>query len=291
MNGEVSAIGSAFLWALSSAMLRGLTTEVPSLALNALRSVVGVLTYGVVILVDGRLGAFADLRPQNLLFLTINLGVGILLGDTIYYSSMRLVGVSRALTVSSIYPLLTTVLAGLFLGEMFGPETYVGFVLCVGGVILVARSGLGDKDSSTAIAGGRGVAFALMAAVCWSVGTVSLRQGSVDMDPYIVNFMRMGGVALAAGVWARARGEFRSIRRLSMGKVAMLVAGAIIGSVIGSVFYLSAVQTAGASKAAVLASTAPLFSVPMSLLTGERMNAKLLGGMAAAIAGVVIVVS
>ena len=291
MSGEVAAIGSAFLWALSSAMLRGLTSEVPSLALNALRSVVGVLAYGAVILGTGRLAAFGDLQAGNLLFLTTNLCVGILLGDTIYYSSMRLVGVSRALTLSSIYPLLTAVLAGLFLGETFGPGTYVGFVLCVGGVVLVARSGLGEKGSAATTAGGRGVAFALLAACCWSVGTVALRQGSVDMDPYVVNFLRMGGVTVAAGLWARARGELRSVHRLSWPMVALLVGGALIGSVVGSVLYLTAVQTAGASKAAVLASTAPLFSVPMSLLMGERLNGKLLVGMAAAVAGVVIVVS
>lgn len=118
---------------------------------------------------------------------------------------------------------------------------------------------------------------------------MSLRQGAEGMDPYIVNFLRMGGVTVAAGLWARGRGEFRSIRQLTWSKVAILVTGAIIGSVVGSVFYLTAVQTAGASKAAVLASTAPLFSVPMSLLTGERLNWKLLAGMAAAISGVVIV--
>jgi len=52
---------------------------------------------------------------------------------------MRLIGLSRALTIASIYPLLTVVLAGIFLGEVFGPETYVGFVLCVGGAASGAR--------------------------------------------------------------------------------------------------------------------------------------------------------
>lgn len=123
MSGELSAIASAFLWALSSAMLRGLTSQVPSFALNALRSVVEVVAYGAVILGTGRLTAFGDLTPNSLLFLTVNLSVGILLGDTIYYSSMRLIGLSRALTISSIYPLLTAVLAGIFLGETFRPST------------------------------------------------------------------------------------------------------------------------------------------------------------------------
>ena len=85
------------------------------------------------------------------------------------------------------------------------------------------------------------------------------------------------------------RGEFRAVRRLSWSRVAILVIGAITGSVVGSVFYLTGVQMAGASKASVLNSTAPLFSVPMSLLTGEKLNWKLLAGMAAAISGVVIV--
>ncbi|MGI6206928.1 MAG: DMT family transporter [Anaerolineae bacterium] len=289
MSGEAAAIGSAFLWALSSAMLRGLTAEVPSLALNALRSLVGMAAYAVIVTGSGKLPGFGQFGAENLLFLTVNVGVGIVLGDTAYYSSMRQIGLSRAMTIASTYPLLTAILAGLFLGESFGPATWAGFVLCVGGVILVARSGLQPAQSGGGRALARGVWLAVAASALWAVGTVSLRRGSEGMDPFLVNFLRMSGVALVAGLWARARGEFGGIRRLAPSRVALLVAGALIGSVIGTMLYLTAVQTAGASKAAVLASIAPLFSVPMSMLAGEPVNRRLVVGMAAAVAGIVIV--
>lgn len=289
MSGEAAAIGCAFFWALSSAMLRGLTVEVPSLALNALRSLVGTLVYALAVLGTGRLARFSDFGVDNLFFLGINLGIGILLGDTAYYSSMRLIGLSRALTIASTYPLLTAVLAGLFLGERFGPATWAGFVLCVTGVVLVARSSLAPAGSGGGHLPARGVTLAIAAAVVWAVGTVALRRGAVGMDPFLVNFLRLGGVTLAAGLWARARGELREVRRLSLSRAAMLVAGAVIGSVFGAMLYITAVQTAGAAKAAVLASIAPLFSVPMSMLAGERVNRELIAGMGAAVAGIVIV--
>lgn len=270
-------------------MLRGLTTEMPSLALNALRSLVGTLVYAVVVLATGRIANFGDFGADNLFFLGINLGIGILLGDTAYYSSMRLIGLSRALTIASTYPLLTAILAGLFLRERFGTATWVGFVLCVTGVVLVARSGLAPTGSGGHQLPARGLTLAIAAAVLWAVGTVALRRAAGGMDPFLVNFLRLGGVTLAAGTWAHARGELRGVRRLPLNRAALLVAGAVIGSVFGAILYITAVQTAGASKAAVLASIAPLFSVPMSMLAGERVNRKLIAGMVTAVAGIAIV--
>ncbi len=290
MSGEAAAVGCAFCWALSSSMVRGLTEHIPSLTLNSLRSLVATFFYVAIVLITGKYAGWRDFTLPKLAFLAVNLGVGIVLGDTAYYSSMRLVGLSRALTISSIYPLLTAILAGLVLGERFRALTWVGFLLCVGGVVIVARSSLQTGDVGSAARVRRGVLLAIAAAGLWAIGTVSLRAGSVGLDPFLVNGLRLGGVAAVAGTWAARRGELRAVRRLRPGQVALLIAGALVGSLLGAMLYLTAVQAAGASKAAVLASTAPLFSVPMSLLSGEAVNRRLLFGMVAAVVGVMMVV-
>lgn len=290
MSGEVAAIGCAFFWALSAAIVRGVAVETPSMLVNALRSVASAGLYIIVIVTTGRLALYQELTPRDLLFLGMNLSVGIVLGDTAYYASMRAIGLSRALTISSTYPLLTAVLAGLFLGEVFGWRTWLGFVLCVTGIIVVARSGVRTGDAARGEQMRRGVAFALAAAGAWAVGTIALRIGSLGLDPVMVNSLRISGVAVVAGAWAGARGEWRHMRRFGRRQWLPLIVSGLTGSVIGATLYLLAVQRAGAPKAAVLASLAPLFSVPMSALVGETVSRRLIVGVVVAVAGVMLVV-
>jgi DME family drug/metabolite transporter len=288
--GELAAIGSAFTWAISSAVLRRVTDSVPSLALNALRSVAGMALYAVVIAATGRYLLFTHVSRQAWLFIGLNLCIGILLGDTAYYSSMRLIGLSRSLTISSVYPLVTALLAGAFLGEHFTWRTWAGFLLCVGGVTIVARSEGRSGDPAPAARQLRGTALAIAAAFLWAIGTICLRVGSKGLDPFIVNSIRLGGVAVFAGLWAGVRGEMRCVRRFTRAQILPILLAGLIGSFAGATFYVLAVQLAGASKAAVLASIAPLVGVPMSLLAGETVNRRLVAGVVTAVIGVMLVV-
>jgi drug/metabolite transporter (DMT)-like permease len=288
--GELAAIGSAFTWAISSAILRKVADEVPSLTLNALRSAAGTGMYALAIILTGRYVLFAGVSSRGWLFIVLNLCIGMVLGDTAYYSSMRLIGLSRALTISSVYPLLTALLAGAFLGELFTWKTWAGFVLCIGGVILVARSEVRRGDPAPTRRLLRGTMMAIAAACMWAVGTICLRVGSEGLDALVVNSVRLAGVSLFAGLWARARGELACVRRFSRAQVLPILLASLIGSFGGATLYVLGVQLAGASKAAVLASVAPLVGVPMSLLAGESVNAKLLAGVVAAVVGVMLVV-
>jgi len=290
VSGEAAAIGCAVCWALSSTILRRATEDMPSILLNALRSLIATVLYLVLIVVSGQLAAYAGLTLHDLLFIGINLAFGIVIGDTAYYSAMRLIGVSRALTISSTYPLLAALLAGVVLDERFTYRTWLGFLLCIVGVIMVARAGVRSGDPAPASRARKGALLALASALMWAMGTVALRIGSLGLEATIVNSVRLGGVAIVAGSWSVARGEFRHFGKLGRRQLLPVVMAALIGSFVGATLYLTAVQKAGASKAAVLASTAPLFSVPMTRLAGEPVNGRLVAAMIVAVAGVMLVV-
>jgi len=58
-----------------------------------------------------------------------------------------------------------------------------------------------------------------------------------------------------------------------------------------SVTFLLAIQFTGAAKTATLTSTAPLFGVPMSLLTGEKLTWQTVMGSIVSVAGIWMVVA
>ena len=77
------------------------------------------------------------------------------------------------------------------------------------------------------------------------------------------------------------------------GKKALLVIAlaAIIGSGVGTITYLTAVQQAGAALASTLATTAPLFATPLSaIFLRERLTRRNVTGMLLCVAGVWLVV-
>ena len=86
----------------------------------------------------------AVLHPDELLGLgLVALGwlflVGLLnfpLGRMFNYTSVRMVGVSKASTVVATSPLFATVLAVIFLGERVSPITLLGTVAVIGGLAL-----------------------------------------------------------------------------------------------------------------------------------------------------------
>lgn len=289
MSGEAAALGCAFFWALSSALIRELTQVMPSLSLNAARSALGAVLNILAVLAFPRVILVQGAYWRNLGLLLINLSIGIVIGDSLYYSSMRLIGVARALTISSVYPLLTAMFSSVLLGEYLEPKGWAGFILCIGGVILVTRSASPQGQPAASKQALRGAALAVGAALCWSIGTVALRLGSVGLTPFLVNSFRLTGVAIIASLLAAGRREMISLRALNGRSVLLLLGSAVTGSLAGASLYVRAVQLAGAGKAALLASTAPLFSVPFALAGGERVNAQLLTGMVVAICGMALV--
>ena len=58
------------------------------------------------------------------------------LGRMFNYTSVRLVGVSKASTVVAASPLFATILAVIILGERVGPVTLLGTVAVIGGIAL-----------------------------------------------------------------------------------------------------------------------------------------------------------
>jgi DME family drug/metabolite transporter len=288
--GELSALTCAALWAASTVGLRSQTARVPVLALNAIRTAYASVVVLLGLLVLGRLGDLLTVAPGALLGLLGSVLVGKALGETLHIRAMHAIGVSRALPISSSYPILASILAALFLNEALTPKTFVGILLVVVGVYLVAFPRPRGKIKETISAPVRtGVLFALCAALCWSLSTVLVRPALDLIDPILANGVRLP-VACALLTALSLRGE-RGANPFAYGWRAgavLAVAGVLSG--ISGAFWLYAVSEAGAAKAATLSSTAPIFAAPLSvLLLGERLTAQIALGTLVTVVGIWLV--
>ena len=295
MPGEAEALLAAALWAVSTTILTAEARRISPLLLNALRSLFAALFVAVLIPFSGAAGQLGDMSAATAIAMV---GSGILamgIGDSLYFASLRLLGASLSVPISSsVYPLLTFLIAALWLGESVSLQVLLGTALIIAGIFILiqprdgARSGL-VASSPPPRPGSRkkGLALVGAATVFYALSTTWLRAGSGNLGPVAAGALRIGATA-AVLLPAARQSEKRPAAARDL--LAAAVAG-VLGMGIGGLFYIAAVEQVGAGRTAILTSTMPLFSLPLAVLfLGERLTRRVALGTAVCILGIALIV-
>jgi drug/metabolite transporter (DMT)-like permease len=199
--------------------------------------------------------------------------------------------------IAGSYPIVTALLAVLFLGEPMTLRLALGILVVVAGVTLVAYPrGLrvvarpSESERVKPVGARVGVAMALGAALCWATSTVLVKPALEQVTPLVANAIRLPFGCIVLFVLASIAGRRSSpfaIRRRSLAVLA--ATGTISG--FSMILWLMGVQLAGAAKAATLNSTAPVFAAPLAaLVLGERLTAQMGIGIVLTVLGVWLVI-
>ena len=287
--GELAALGCAVLWAGSTVAMRSQTGRVPVLALNATRALFASLIYLVVLVVLGRQGDVLLVPAEALGGLLGSVLVGMALGDSLHIRAMALIGVSRALPISSTYPILTALLAVVWLGEPLSWRVVLGIFLVVGGVYLVAFPRVRGAVERIPPPSAHGIVLSLVVAACWALSIVTVKPVLAYVDPLTANGVRLpAALLILLGLSWRSEGFGNPLRFGRRATLALALAGSISG--LSGALWLFSVQEAGAAKSAALSSTAPIFAAPLAaLFLGERLSAQIALGTALSVAGIWLV--
>lgn len=289
MSGQAWAIACAFLWALSSALLKSQTHKIHVVFLGALRTVPAVLIYWGVLLFSGRVAELTSLPIRAWAYLAGSTLMGLVVGDSIYFQSMKLIGLSRAMPLSTTYPFFTILLSMLFLDEQLGWSIVGGAVLiATGGYFLALRRGrerLGESQATRRV-NFVGVTLALSAAVCWSMSTVMLRLGLEEVDATVANVVRLSVLMVVLSTMVLKLGNVGRIKGYGLRSLGIVFLAGIVGTGLGTFAFLRAVQSAGAARTSILTATTPLFGVPFSLFLKERPSSRTLVGTGLTMVGV-----
>ena len=295
MPGEAEALLAAALWAVSTTILTAEARRISPLLLNALRSLFAALFVAVLIPFSGAAGQLGDMSAATAVAMV---GSGILsmgIGDSLYFASLRLLGASLSVPISSsVYPLLTFLIAALWLGESVSLQVLLGTALIIAGIVLLLQrrdgvhSGALDSSARPRLTGRRkGLALVGAATIFYALSTTWLRAGSGNLGPVAAGVLRMGATAAFLLPAARQSEERPAAAR---DLLAAAVAG-VLGMGIGGLFYIAAVEQVGAGRTAILTSTMPLFSLPLAVLfLSERLTRRVALGTAVCILGIALIV-
>lgn len=292
MSGEFVALLSALLWAISSVLITVGAKRLHVVPLNLVRCTVSTVFFWVLLPFYGGIQALATIAPSAWLWLVVSVLGLLVVGDTLYFRSMDLAGVSWAMPVASINPVWAVLLASLLLGEPLTWQLFTGALLVVVGVVLVGMPTRPAKGGNPVDRQARqaGLLLALLVSVLWAIGQVSLKPATEGVHSAVVNSVRQPLAALMLLGLTLRRGRWQALRRLDKRSWAIIVAASLVGTGFGTLFFVMAIQMTGAGRTAVLTTSAPVMAIPFSVLwLQERPTPWTLLGTLLTVLGIVLV--
>lgn len=270
LTGIVLALIQALVWSTTTLFLRTLSTRLDPFLVNGLRAAVGLLIIVPLVFITGSLADYQQLTALNLLFLTASVILGGVVGDALYISSLKSLGVSRAFPITNSYPVFTVVFSVLLLGEHITAFTLAGMALVLLGVYLVARPRGRVQTAPLDILPPqqliRGVSLALITSILWGLSSTLVALGLQGANSFVANSVRVPVVVLLSLAIAAQRGQLPTVRCIDRMMLRCLLVCGLLGWGVSSSLYVAAIQLAGASRTAIVGCTAPLFAVPLSMI-------------------------
>jgi drug/metabolite transporter (DMT)-like permease len=288
-----SAIGlvGAALYGLSVVVYRSQADEVSPVATSAIKMWIALPFMAIMTLLLPGLDA-AFLPMSVVLLLSTSVILGAVIGDTVYLWSQHRIGVSYAFPIAMSFPIITFFLTVGFLNEPLIWSRLAGAIIAVFGIILISNEqNRGQEETETPKKlDFLGILGAIITALLYAIGTTVLQVGIEGVDPIAGNLIRMiaGSIAFIPMVAVAGLNGMKIPPREATIRV---IIAAFFGMAVGSLLYVTAVAMVGAAIMSVIASTAPLFAVPVSVLfLKEKVTAVAGLGILATIVGVFLVI-
>lgn len=262
-----AALGAALCWAFGSLIAHYPSQYLGAIGFNKVRSIMVVVMLGVAATLFGGWETVTDM--DMILLLLLGGIVGIFLGDTALFATLRRMGPRRTAILFALNAPIVTLLSVLFLGETLSPSVLIGCGLVLSGVFLAIIYGKRKSQLHQweEVKGplALGVLFGLLAAVFQAIGIVITKPAlTAGVDPIAASCLRVGiaGLALIVmGAWPGPR--FKSKAPMT-GKIALAVFfSALLGMGIGMTLLLYGLAHGDAGVVATMAATSPVMMLPL----------------------------
>lgn len=212
--------------------------------------------------------------------------VGVASYNSLLYLSLRTTTASNALLLNSLAPLLIVLLGAVLYRQRLTLGQGLGLGLSFIGVLILVLQGHWSQWQSLSFVPGD--AIVLVAATCWAIYTLWLRQLPSDLDR--VGLIGVQVVVAVIALLPAALFEHSLGGRSTLGAssyAAMAYVG-VFASALAYLLYMRAVQYFGPARAGLCVHLAPMFGVVLSaLFLHEHLHAYHALGIAAIAAGLV----
>jgi drug/metabolite transporter (DMT)-like permease len=187
-RGELAALTAAAIWAVSATIYGQIGKQVAPLTLNLTK---GVLAIGYLIITMLLTGERLIVAPAQWGLLLLSGIIGIAWGDTFLFMALNSIGARLTLLINILSPVITTLMASLYLGEQLAVVNYLGIFLAVSGVagVIIDRT----QEAKLPTNYWQGVLWAALSALANSIASICSRQAMLveDLSPTVTTLVRL----------------------------------------------------------------------------------------------------
>ena len=272
--------------------------KLPAFTINACKNCVGVTLVGIHLAVAslglGWVELSADWQAWG--WLTLSGFIGVVVGDTLYFRCLQIVGPRRAMVLMCLGPFFAVVLGLLFLNQTISFIVVLGVALTMAGVVVVVLDRKAKQEEPGLMPGNfpLGVACGILAAVCQVSGGVFSAKGMESCSPLESTAIRLFAAAVASSLWMLSRKKYRQefATAVKFHHLRFIVPATALGTWLGIWFCQMAYKNDDLAIAQTLLSTCPLFAIPvMWVLHRHRVSRLALAGTVVAIFGIWVTVT
>ena len=296
--GQLAALATSLCFTAGSVFFTLASRQVGAVVLNRMRLLAALLLLILAHWVIFKVPLPLNASWQQWFWLGLSGVVGLALGDIFLFHGYTLIGPRLTMLMMSLSPILTTLLAWVFLSQKLNAGQLFGIAVTLAGIAWVVLERNNSHSSQPAGNGKnlsyrRGLLAGLGAAVCQSAGLVLARQGlGTDFPALSGNLMRMACASAVIWLVALLQGQVgTTIQALQRhpGVLRFIGAGAFIAPFLGVSLSLLAIQHAEVGVASTLMALPPVLLLPVSaILFKERFGWQAVAGTLLAMAGIAI---
>lgn len=291
--GQLAALGTAFCWSLTAVFFSYSGRLVGSHVVNRSRLLFAMLFISIThLILVGTIFPF-QAEPYRWGWLALSSILGLVLGDTFLFRAYVLVGPRLSMLMMSTVPILSTIMASVFLGEHVASIQLVGIVVTVTGIAWVVTERSTTQVSVEHKQYKSGLFFAFLGALGQAANLVAAKFAlGGDFPSISATSIRLLVALVTLWLLAAFRGQLRDTFDKWRNRSAFksMVAGSVVGPFLGIWLSLQAVQLAPVGIAATLMALPPVILIPLGyLIYGERVGRRGIAGTFVAFCGVALI--
>ncbi|MHA2275211.1 MAG: EamA family transporter, partial [Candidatus Kariarchaeaceae archaeon] len=192
---------AAASFSISSVIIRNLQQLGSPAYLNLFRTGIGAVLFVVHLLIINKPDQLLDLSLLVLFYLFLSVIFNVVIGDTMYFSSQNVIGVKIATPIVNTFPLVTVLIAVIWLDESFSLKFILGGIIIIIGITILSMDM--DEDGSefqfSRSERTRAFLFAFGAIICYALGVTYTTIATEDLNPVVANSIRLPFGALSLG--------------------------------------------------------------------------------------------
>ena len=295
--GEFAAIGTSLAFSIGSVLFTFGGRVVGTSILNRIRLSLALLF--TMILHQILVGRFypVDTPPDTFFWMAVSGIVGFVIGDAFLFQGFVMVGPRLSMLMMSLAPVLSTIMAWVFLKEGLGLTEIAGIIITMVGIAIVvgepqrtAKTEMPHEDRRKYV---MGLVFAFGGALGQAGGSLLSKIGLAGgLPPISGNAIRLTAAVMMIWLWAILRGQLvKTYQTVRQNRRAMtyIVIATIAGPTIGVWLALTSVQLAPLGVVTTLQSLPPIFLIPIGYFVfKERVSRRAILGTVVALIGSVL---